>query len=293
MDARRTTENAKIEGNATMNNHNQQRIVENDVLLAPLIDAHIHLDTYTEEQQHTLLASLSPSVVAVIAVSMHLQSSQHNLKLAQRYPSLIYPAFGFHPEQPLPPNEEIVGLFLWMEEHLKQMVAVGEVGLPYYSRSEAKEAGRPFNQVAYVALLERFISFASIHNKPIILHAVYDDAEIACSLLEQYNVTCAHFHWFKGSANTIERMIHNGYYISFTPDIVYEPEIQQLARLYPRDLVMAETDGPWPFEGPFTGQITRPEMISTVIETWSQLQDLTVNEARKLIYDNTLRFYNL
>ncbi|AJS61717.1 DNAase [Paenibacillus sp. IHBB 10380] len=275
-----------------MNNHNDQRIAD-DASLAPFIDAHIHLDTYTEEQQHALLTSLSPSIAAVIAVSMHQQSSQYNLKLAQKYPSLIHPAFGFHPEQPLPLEEEILQLFSFMEEHLKQMVAVGEVGLPYYSRLEAQEAGLSFNHAAYVTLLERFISFASIHKKPIILHAVYEDADIACNLLEQYNVTRAHFHWFKGSANTVERMIHNGYYISFTPDIVYEPEIQELARLYPKDQVMAETDGPWPFEGPFSGQMTHPEMVSTVIEKWSQLQGLPVSKARKLMYDNTRRFYKL
>ncbi|HEY2493452.1 MAG TPA: TatD family hydrolase [Paenibacillus sp.] len=276
-----------------MDIRNQQRIAEDDASLAPFIDAHIHLDTYTAEQQHALLTSLRPSIAAVIAVSMHRQSSQHNLKLAQKYPSLIHPAFGFHPEQPLPQEDEIVRLFSWMKEHIEQMVAVGEVGLPYYSRLEAQEAGLPFNHAAYITLLERFISFASIHKKPIILHAVYEDADIACNLLEQYNVTRAHFHWFKGSANTVERMIHNGYYISFTPDIVYEPEIQELTRLYPRDQVMAETDGPWPFEGPFSGQMTHPEMVSTVIEKWSQLQGLPVSEARKLMYDNTRRFYNL
>ncbi|WP_429373441.1 TatD family hydrolase [Paenibacillus sp. DS2015] len=276
-----------------MNNHNHQRIVEDDISLVPLIDAHVHLDTYTEEQQETLLTSLSPSIVAVIAVSMHLNSSQHNLKLAQKYPSLIHPAFGFHPEQPLPQEGEILQLFSWMEKHVEQMVAVGEVGLPYYSRLEAQEIGLPFDHESYIALLERFISFASIHKKPIILHAVYEDANIACDLLEKYNVTQAHFHWFKGSANTVERMIHNGYYISFTPDIVYEPEIQELARFYPRDQVMVETDGPWPFEGPFIGQMTHPRMVSTVIETWSQLQNIGVSEARKTMYDNTRRFYNL
>lgn len=106
------------------------------------------------------------------------------------------------------------------------MIAVGEVGLPYYSRLEATEAGQTFDDAPYIRLLERFIAFAAKHHKPIVLHAVYEDADIACELLQKHSVTRAHFHWFKGSKATIELMAKRGYSISFTPDITYEVEIQ-------------------------------------------------------------------
>ncbi len=259
----------------------------------PLIDSHIHLDSYSKQQPLQLESLSKDNVNGVIAVSMDLTSSKRNLELSRMYPSIVHPAFGFHPEQPLPTEAETQQLFSWMELHLQDMVAVGEVGLPYYSQCEAKENSLPFDQLPYIELLEKFISFAAIHHKPIVLHAVYQDADIVCSLLEQYNVTRAHFHWFKGSKDTLKRMANSGYYISFTPDLVYEAEIQELARLYPIDQVMAETDGPWPFEGPFTGQMTHPKMVSKVIEAWSQLQNLHMTESLKLMYDNTCRFYNL
>ncbi|MNP21245.1 putative deoxyribonuclease YcfH [compost metagenome] len=173
------------------------------------------------------------------------------------------------------------------------MIAVGEVGLPYYLQLEAMESGRPFDQTPYVHLLEQFISFAAVHHKPIILHAVYEDANVACCLLEQYGITRAHFHWFKGSLDTIERMANNGYYVSFTPDLLYEAEIQELARIYPIDQVMVETDGPWPFEGPFAGQMTHPRMVSSVIEAWSQIQQISISDARKIMFSNTERLYRL
>ncbi|NEU25980.1 TatD family hydrolase [Paenibacillus polymyxa] len=260
----------------------------------PLIDAHIHVDSYAPEQQEPLLASLADNhVEAIIAVSMHLASSQANLRLAERWPGLVRPAFGFHPEQALPPQTELDLLFDWMDEHVQQMVAVGEVGLPYYNRLEATRSGDAFDLAPYIALLERFVQFASKHNKPVVLHTVYEDADIACNLLERYGVTQAHFHWFKGSAATTERMARNGYYVSFTPDLLYEEEIRSLARQYPSNQVMAETDGPWPFEGPFTGQQTHPWMTAEVIRAYSKLTRQDEAAVRQLFYDNTKRFYSL
>lgn len=262
--------------------------------LAPLIDAHIHLDSYNEVQQEEILAGLvEADVEGVIAVSMHQDSARANLQLAQRYPSLIHPAFGFHPEQPIPEAAEIHELFAWMKRHAGDMIAVGEVGLPYYTRMEAKEAGLPFDSVPYEELLERFIAFARDQDKPIVLHAVYEDADTACRLLAQYHIKRAHFHWFKGSPDTVQHMAEQGYYISFTPDIEYEEEIQELARVYPSSLVMSETDGPWPFEGPFAGQMTHPRMTADVASAWSRIQGLPLPEARRILYANAKRFYGI
>lgn len=260
----------------------------------PLIDAHLHLDLYDEVTRERLLQELPGcGVESVIAVSMHLASCKVNQALAERHPNLVHPAFGFHPEQPIPADREIEALLDWIKRHTGNMIAVGEVGLPYYARQEALEQGNRFDLEPYVDLLEKFMLLAKEVDKPIVLHAVYEDADLACDLLDRHGITRAHFHWFKGSESTVQRMAERGYAISFTPDIVYEPEIQQLARRYPPDRVMAETDGPWPFEGPFAGQITHPRMISHVAMAWANLQSMAPEEAAEALYKNTRRFYGL
>ncbi|MNN47908.1 putative deoxyribonuclease YcfH [compost metagenome] len=88
-------------------------------------------------------------------------------------------------------------------------------------------------------------------------------------------------------------MIDRGYHISFTPDILYEPEIRDLARRYPPELVMAETDGPWPFEGPFAGRPTHPAMIHDVAAAWGALQGYSLAEAEAILTPNTRHFYHL
>ncbi|GIP14326.1 TatD family hydrolase [Paenibacillus sp. FSL R5-0527] len=260
----------------------------------PKIDAHVHIDLYDEADREKLLQEMpEDKVEAVIAVSMNLASSRLNLSFAERYPGLVYPAFGYHPEQPVPTEDEADRLLNWMEEHAREMIAVGEIGLPYYLRKEALEEGRPFDLEPYLELLERLMLAAKRWNKPVVLHAVYEDAELVCDMLERHGLTRAHFHWFKGAEHTVRRMADRGYYISFTPDILYERDIQELAGVYPADLVMAETDGPWPFEGPFSGRLTRPAMVGHVAAAWAGIHGIAPEEAAAGLYRNTRRFYGI
>ena len=176
-----------------------------------------------------------------------------------------------------------------MEINQDKMTAIGEVGLPFYLR----ETDPTLHLEPYIEALEAFIDKAKAWNKPIVLHAVYEDAETVCDLLEKYSVDNAHFHWFKGSQSTVERMIRNGYYVSVTPDSVYEQEIQMLIKQYPIERLMVETDGPWPFSGPFEKAMTHPKMMHQSIATIASLKKMDLRDVYEQVYDNTKRFYQI
>lgn len=260
-----------------------------------MIDAHIHLEQYEPVTiEHVLDELPGMGIESLVAVSMNLDSGVRTRALAIAYPEVIKPAYGFHPEQPIPQAKELAALLDWIGSQASgDFIAIGEIGLPYYSRAEALERGEAFDMEPYIQLLDELLGLAARLSKPVILHAVYEDALIACDLLEKHGIQRAHFHWFKGPEEAIFRMIKNGYYISFTPDILYEPEIQTLAYRYPVELVMAETDGPWPFEGPFSGRVTHPVMIRDVAEAWGRLHGYSRRQAEELLTANTRRFYNL
>ncbi|UFT99634.1 TatD family hydrolase [Radiobacillus kanasensis] len=254
-----------------------------------IIDAHIHFDMYKEEEREGLLADLEKNdVESLIAVSYSLSSCKRNLELHQK-DYRIKPAYGHHPEQALPSKEEQLELEKFLLYELGSMVAIGEVGLPYYMQ----QTNPSISLDPYIQFLERMIVIASQIRKPIILHAVYEHAPIVCELLEKHNVQKAHFHWFKGDLKTVERMIENGYYVSFTPDSLYETEIQSLIQKYPLDQMMVETDGPWAFEGPFQNQRTHPKMIHHVIQQIAQLKQVPLHDVYQQIYQNTKLFYSL
>lgn len=253
-----------------------------------MIDAHIHLDQYEDRDIEAIIGeSERYGVEAVITVSTDKQSCERNLQLAHQYSS-VYPAFGYHPEQALPSDQETAELLSWMTANRGHMVAVGEVGLPYYLRQT-----QTVHWGAYKELLACFIQKAAAWRLPVVLHAVYEDAEVACDLLEAHSVKEAHFHWFKGSQKTAERLKANGYYISFAPDVCYKETRKRLAAYYPLELTMVETDGPWPFDGPFQSQQTRPKMIRESLAVIAALKEMPLAELCAIIRDNTHSFYRI
>ncbi|MGI8314737.1 TatD family hydrolase [Halobacillus mangrovi] len=257
--------------------------------MKPIIDTHIHLDMYEESFRDQMLSELDLySITQLIAVSNDLHSCLRTLTWSME-DQRIKPALGFHPEQSLPTNQEIEQITDLIHRYANHMVAIGEVGLPYYTRK--KNPGVILS--LYVELLEHFLLLAKELDKPVVLHAIYEDADLVCDLLEKHEMTRAHFHWFKGSATTIDRMKENGYFISITPDCVYEKEVQSLIRNYPLDQLMVETDGPWPFEGPFKGKITHPKMIHDSVEKISELKGLPAENIYNQLYKNTIDFYKI
>lgn len=254
-----------------------------------IIDSHIHLDKYDVVKRKQILKDMEKvQLESLLTVSMNLASSINNYQLSLK-DSRIKPAFGFHPEQPLPSDEEVYELLSWMREHRHNMVAIGEVGLPYYLRQENPN----IDNSAYIVILERFLALAKEIEKPVILHAVHDDAPIVCDLLDKHQITRAHFHWFKGDIRTVERMAEKGYCISITPDVCYEREIQELVSAYPLKLMMIETDGPWPFEGVFNGKWTHPGMMHDSVRQIASIKGLPIEDVYEALYQNTKDFYHI
>ncbi|SER43551.1 TatD DNase family protein [Gracilibacillus ureilyticus] len=254
-----------------------------------MIDAHIHLDWYKLEEQEIILEDLEKGTIdGVVAVSSDLISCKNVWKLHKKCP-YVHPSFGWHPEQPLPSEAELDSIERMIRRHHDAIVAIGEVGLPYYLKREK----RSLDVKPYVAVLERFIRLAKELDLPIVLHAIYEDAEIVCDLLEEHQVEKAHFHWFKGAEQTVNRMIRSGYMISVTPDCLYEEEILQLVEQYPLELIMVETDGPWQFEGPFSGQMTHPDMMLESVKKIASVKGISLEEAEEQMETNTKSFYHI
>lgn len=251
-----------------------------------MIDAHIHLDWYKPNEQKKIMETLE--VDGMIAVSNDLTSCEKVWQLSKQYPT-VFPAFGWHPEQLIPTEQEITKIETMIQAHHDQIVAIGEVGLPYYKRMEEPN----LDLQAYIDILERFMTLAVQYDLPIVLHAVYADALLVCDLLAKHGVKHAHFHWFKGDATTIKRMIASNYMISVTPDCIYEKEIQELVESYPIELMMVETDGPWPFKGPFQEKMTHPNMIKEVIKHIATIKQLPMQHVQEQIDLNTKLFYRL
>lgn len=61
--------------------------------------------------------------------------------------------------------------------------------------------------------------------------------------------------------------------------------------LYPIELMMTETDGPWPFEGKFEGQETKPAMVQEVAAAIASIKGTPVLETEAKLLKNVIDFY--
>ncbi|QJC52336.1 TatD family hydrolase [Paenibacillus albicereus] len=261
---------------------------------AALYDTHLHLEQYGERERERMLEEAGQEGVrGIVAVSMDLASSRRTRELALRHPELVLPAYGWHPEQALPQDGELDELIGWIRERhaAGERFAIGEVGLPYYTRTEAESAGASFDESGHIGTLDRFAALAAELDRPLVLHAVYEDALKAAKLLLRHGVRRAHFHWYKGDAETTGVLAQAGWSVSVTPDVLYEPEIRELAASYPLGQLMTETDGPWPFEGPFSGRPTHPLLVREAAREIARLRGLGEHEAVGALADNARRFY--
>lgn len=254
-----------------------------------IIDAHIHLDMYEEKERNSILSELDINdITAVVAVSNDFESSVRQLELS-RMDSRIKPAIGYHPEQALPTEEELSSILHLIDVNSDRLTAIGEVGLPYYLCQDQPS----LDVTSYIDMLECFVQKAAELELPIALHAIYEDTNIVCEMLEKYSISKAHFHWFKGDNMMIRRIVSNGYMISVTPEVTYREKIQHIVKQVPLTQLMVETDGPWPFEHSFKGKITHPSMLHESIHSIAEIKGVMVDEAYREIYKATQKFYDI
>ena len=253
-----------------------------------VIDSHIHLDGYDESERKEIIDSLeNNNIQGLIAVSNDLKSLKKLMKIAN-HNEFVKPCAGYHPEQELPNLLQTEVLFDYIKTNHESIYGIGEVGLPYY----LQENDKFFNKDPYIYLLEKFITLAKELDKPLNIHAVYEDTKVVCELLEKHDYHKAHFHWAKTDFNTLELMVKKGYMISITPDIIYKERTRELVKFYPLDLMMVETDGPWRYEH-LDKAITQPKMLYDIIEQIAHIKNSTQLNVEQQILKNTKQFYKL
>ncbi len=253
------------------------------------IDAHIHLDQYSEELVERYIQTwIESGVQSVVAVSTNLKSSYKTLKLKQKYPTFIRAAIGHHPEDAPPLQRELHELLNLIKKEKHLISAIGEIGLPTYNKKELYEL---YHEEVFVETIEQFIQVAKTEDLPVSLHAVHEESEKVLTLLKKHYIRKAHFHWLKTSKETANEIICCGYYVSVTPEVCYRKRDQKLVQLIPVDQLLIETDGPWQFNEMFMGRETTPLFLEDILTCLSNILSTPREGLRKKILENTEQLY--
>ncbi len=160
----------------------------------PLIDAHAHLDELTDLTE-SLQEAKTAGVVGIIAVGMGVESNRKVLQIAEANPGHVYPALGYHPWEIK--EEEAEANLSFIRVHVREGMAMGEIGLDYKIKIKKELQWRVFGELLDIA-------FES--NKPVIVHCRFSHQQ-AFDMMRERKIKRAVFHWYSGPLDLLGKIL--------------------------------------------------------------------------------------
>lgn len=249
-----------------------------------LIDAHIHLDAPAYRNLAAVIRrARSAGVGCAVAVGSDPESNDRVLRLAHGHPDFVWPCLGLHPERH-GSEADLREVEAQVRRNRGAVVGIGEVGLPYYSLREMEDP-LAFQRLGE-ARLRALADLAGELDLPLVLHAPREAAGVALGVLKARGVGRAVFHWHRAEPDVTAAICEAGYWVSVTPELCYRDRDRALVRAAPRERLVVETDGPWPFRGPFEGKPTEPAMLPRVAAEVASLWGCPPAEAEACLTAN-------
>lgn len=236
-----------------------------------MIDSHVHLDAdQYADPSGAIKRAREAGVTAMVAPGTGGASNRRVLHLARRFPRVAYAACGYHPERFDLTDADVDDALKMIRDERSSLCAVGEVGMPWYG----DRAREPQTVARAKDILARFARASVEVDLPMIIHAPHESAREALEILKEAGVRRAVFHWHKSDEPTTHAILEAGYCVSLTPEVAYRERDQRLAKIVPLGRLLLETDGPWPYEGPFQGRATEPSMILDTVDALARVLNI-------------------
>lgn len=254
-----------------------------------LIDSHCHL-TFPElagRIDAVLERARDVGVQRMITIGTTPDDVARAIQIAEQNQAVFVGA-GIHPHEAGKFTENDLTELCDCYAH-PRVVAAGEMGLDYhYDFADRQTQQRVFE--AQLAACRNADLPVVIHNR--------DAAEDTVRILRDAGFSGRRvvFHCFTGNASQARLIRDHGWRLSFTGIVTFKNarEIREIARTYPTDELMLETDSPYLSPDPVR-QI-RPNEPSHLIHTARFLADLRgrpLEELAELTTRNTTEFFSL
>ena len=257
-----------------------------------IVDSHCHLhDAAFADTRGTLSRALASDVWGVVAVGCDPATNACTLAVADGHRKSVWAALGFHPEWEALTDADLEHVEAQVAEHHARIVAVGEIGLPWYNLAAAADAAGLISRGR--ARLDRMLRLATRFDLPVVLHAPHGAAADALDALGKAGVERAVFHWHKAPMDVTRAIVDAGHFVSVTPEVVYRERDRELVEAVPLDSLLVESDGPWQYGGEFEGESSGPWVAARVAEEVAKIKRLPVDETMYRLSVNVCRLFDL
>ncbi len=252
-----------------------------------LIDAHIHLSDaeYKDQIDELIVDAKNAGVKALVTNSVDLKTCQNDLKLAEKYSDLVFPALGIHPWNVNGVSEtELEETMELIKRHASSVKAIGEIGLD--SKYETVWEKQKM-------VLDKMLHLAESLQIPVIIHS-RGTTEKIIDMLPSYSLKRVLLHWFSHPISALYKALDNGYFITEGPAVSYSQGIREVVEKVPLTNLLTETDGPVKYwKHPYDGQLTTPLFIRLVVEAIAEIKKIPMEQVAEQIAKNFENFFGI
>ena len=250
-------------------------------------DTHCHLDfeQFDKDRDEVIKRAKENNVEYMINVGTNIDSSKKVIEIPEKY-DFIYSSVGIHP---LDVSEYNIQDLKEIEKLAKnrKVKAIGETGLDFYYSKENKEKQKDF----FIGQVE----IAGKYNLPLIIHQRESKNELI-EIIEKIKLPeKVVFHCFGGDTQLSEYCNKKGFFISFTGILTFKnaKNVKGVAKNYPVEKIMVETDAPFLAPTPYRGKRNEPFMVKYIVDEIADLKMIDKDLTTDIIFKNSVNFFEI
>jgi len=251
-----------------------------------IIDTHCHLNdpSFETTLQGVLARARAAGVNRILVPSYDRESLERTAQLAEAYPGVLYPAYGFHP------------WFINKGFDLKRLrsyllrgdtVAAGEIGLDFSSGAYPAAAEQ-------MLALTRQLDMAVEINLPVLLHCRKAQDPLFKILKRYEGRLRGALHSYSCGAEAVTRFTDLGFHISFSGSVTRSTarRYHRVAAVVPLDRMLLETDAPSIATASTVASAVEPRHVLEVAEKIAQIRSIPLKEVCRHTTENALRLFD-
>jgi TatD DNase family protein len=262
--------------------------------LAPLIDAHTHLDACGASEPDDVTAILDRAeavgVGAVVTIADDLDSARWVTRAAE-WDSRVYAAVALHPTRA---GALTTAARVEIEELAAhpRVVAVGETGMDLYWPGRLDGCAEPAVQREAFAW---HIDLAKRVGKPLMIHNREADAEVLDVLRAEGAPETVIFHCFSSGAAMARACTDAGWILSLSGTVSFRNarDLREAVPLIPAEQLLVETDAPFLAPHPYRGAPNEPYCLPYTVRALAELVERPADEVAEVTTGNARRVYGL
>lgn len=253
-----------------------------------LIDTHSHLylEQFNADFEAVLNRCEENKVTKILLPNIDIDSVKPLQSLCAQFPDLFSPMMGLHPTSVTTNFEKDLETIL-SKENLKNVCAIGEIGLDYYWSVDFKA-----QQIEAFCMQ---IAQAKALNLPIAVHCrdAFDDV---LNYLEKYHDENLKgvLHCFTGNLVQAQQLIEMGFYLGIGGVLTYKNAglDKVLEKIDIKNLIL-ETDAPYLSPIPFRGKRNESSYTIYIAKKLAEIKNLRLEEVAQITTQNAKQLFSL